>query len=337
MGRISANTLEDAGPAKRLFADSLVWDNHTCPTTRPANAEALSQLRRHKAAGVDVVCINVGFDAAPREDALVLLADFRRWFRAHPQEYVLVACAADIERARREDKLAVCFNLEGGCALFGRSSMVSLYYELGVRWMLFAYNRNNALCGGCHDEDRGLTDFGHEVLDEMERVGMVVCCTHIGHKSAMQIMERATKPVIFSHSNPRALCEHPRNIRDEAIRACARTGGVVGINGIGDFLGDNDISTERLVRHIDHVVDLVGADCVGIALDYVYDELELKDFVKAHPETYPVDKYPHGFLMIEPERFPRIADELVRRGYSEVDVRKIMGGNHMRIARTVWK
>jgi len=214
--------------------------------------------------------------------------------------------------------------------------MVSLYYDLGVRWMLFAYNSNNALAGGCQDDDTGLTDFGRAVLEEMERVGMVVCCSHIGHRSAMEILERARKPVIFSHSNPRALRDHPRNIRDEAIRACAKTGGVIGINGIGIFLGDNDIATDLIVRHIDYVANMVGSEHVGLALDYVFDQQEVADFVKAHPETYPPDQYPKGLLLMEPERFPDIAEQLLRSGHSESDVRNIMGDNHLRVAREVW-
>jgi membrane dipeptidase len=337
MGRISPNLQDGAGTAVNLFENSLVWDNHACTTVRPAHADSLATLERYRASGIDVVCLNVGFDAAPREDAIVLLADFRRWIRAHAAGYTLVETVEDIERARKAGTVGVCFNLEGGCALFGHSSMVSLYYDLGVRWMLFAYNRNNALGGGCQDEDGGLTSFGAEVLLEMERVGMVVCCSHIGHRTAMDILERAQRPVIFSHSNPRALREHPRNISDEAIRACANTGGVVGINGIGVFLGENDIATDLIVRHIDYVVNMVGPDHVGIGLDFCTDDREVQDFVKAHPESYPPDQYPNGLLMMEPERLPRIAERLLRGGHSEKDVRNIMGGNHLRIARSVWR
>lgn len=340
MGHIAPTLQQDAVAATKLFADGLIWDNHACPTLRPANAAALAELRRHKDAGVDVVCINVGFDAAPREDPIILLADFRRWLRSHSDQFILVESVQDIERARAERKLAVCFNLEGGRALYGHASMVSLYYDLGVRWMLFAYNRNNELAGGCQDTDSGLTDLGREVIVEMERVGMVICCSHIGDRSAMEILELASKPVIFSHSNPQSLWRHPRNISDAAIRACARTGGVIGINGVGIFLGNNDIRVERIIEHIDYVVDLVGVAHVGIALDYAYefDEDEVRAYFKAHPETFPPDSYPDGgILLMPPERLPSIAEHLLKRGYSGDDVRNIMGGNHLRIARSVWK
>jgi membrane dipeptidase len=335
---VIAPTLTSADAAvRRLFSSSTVWDNHTCATITPGHAEMLAHLRRHHRAGVDVVGVNVGFDAAPAQDVIVLLADFHRWLREHDDEFIVAGRFADIERARREGKLAVFFNIEGGNALFGQTSMVSLYYDLGVRWMLFAYNRSNALAGGCQDEDKGLTDFGRSVLTEMERVGMLVCCSHIGARSAMEILERASKPVIFSHSNPSAVWAHSRNISDAAMRACARTGGVVGINGIGIFLGDNDASVDTIVRHIEYVVQLIGPEHVCIGLDYAFNQDEVQAFVRAHPETFPPQKYPNGIAMAEPETFPQIASLLLQRGYSDKDVQNILGGNLLRLAQQVWK
>src|SRR5579872_3815466 len=105
-----------------LFASSLVWDNHTCTSIHPNCAESVAYLRRHKAAGADVVTLNVGFDAVPNENAIRLLADFRWWIRAQASEFALVEKTGDIERARREGKLAVCFNLEGANCLYGQPS-----------------------------------------------------------------------------------------------------------------------------------------------------------------------------------------------------------------------
>lgn len=322
---------------KTALADALVWDNHTCTTVSPGKPESLAYLRRYRDIGVDVVTLNVGFDPVPPENAIRLLADFRRWIRQHPDEFTLVASAADIDAARRTGRLGICFNIEGGNALFGQSSMVSLYYELGVRWMLFAYNHSNALAGGCEDVDNGLTPFGREVQDEMERVGMVLCCSHIGHRSAAELLERARQPVIFSHSNPSGVWPHARNIGDGLMRACARTGGVVGINGIGVFLGENDASVRTISQHVRYAVDLVGPDHVAIGLDYAFDQQEVQEFVKAHPETYPPEKYPRGLAMAEPECLPELAQSLLTDGLSEADVRKIFGENLRRIAIQVWK
>ncbi|MFC4312368.1 dipeptidase [Steroidobacter flavus] len=336
MGMIDSN--QQAAPAvHELFARSLIWDNHTCTTIRTGRAESVADLQRHRRSGVDVVGLNVGFDAAPPEDTIKLIADFRHWLQAHATDYALVGRFEDIELAKRAGKLAVFFNIEGGNPLFEQASMVSLYYDLGVRWMLFAYNRTNALAGGCQDEDKGLTDLGRAVLEEMQRVGMIVCCSHIGQRSAMEILESARQPVIFSHSNPRAVWEHSRNITDEAMRACAKTGGVVGINGVGIFLGDNDSRAETIVRHIDYAVNLIGAEHVAIGLDYAFDQSEVAAFVKAHPESYPPAKYPNGIELAPPETFPQIAELLLARGYSESAVAAIMGGNLARVARDVWK
>jgi membrane dipeptidase len=143
--------------------------------------------------------------------------------------------------------------------------------------------------------------------------------------------------VIFSHSNPRALWDHERNIPDDLMQACARTGGVVNLNGIGIFLGNNDNSTETLLRHIDYAVELIGAEHVGLGLDYVFDQAELDEYVRSRPDIYPPEKgYGAGIAMIEPERFPVIAEALLRKGYSETDVQGIMGHNNLRVAKRVW-
>jgi len=134
---------------------------------------------------------------------------------------------AEIDAARAAGKAAVSFDIEGMNALNGRADLVQTYYELGVRHMLFAYNRNNLAGAGCHDEDVGLTDFGREVIDEMNRVGMVVDCSHSGYTTTMEAMQRSSAPVIFSHSNALALADHGRNIRDEQMRCCAAGGGVM--------------------------------------------------------------------------------------------------------------
>ena len=147
--------------------------------------------------------------------------------------------------------------------------MIGVYYQLGVRQMLFAYNKSNGLCGGCLDGDAPLTALGRAAVTEMNRVGMVVDCSHISESASLEIATLSSQPVIYSHSNPRVLCDHPRNIADAQIRACAATGGVIGINGIGSFLGGDTCDAERIVRHIDYLVDLVGIDYVGIGLDSV--------------------------------------------------------------------
>jgi membrane dipeptidase len=317
---------------------TLVWDNHACMPLRPEDESFLPQLDRYSRAGVNVVCLNVGFDAVPWQNTVRMLAQFRSFIRMHADKYLLVETTADVRRARDEKKLGVFFDIEGGCALDGQLSLVELYYDLGVRWMLLAYNRNNALAGGCMDEDTGLTDFGRAVLDEMARVGMVTCCSHTGLKTTLDVMAYSKNPVIFSHSNPLGVWEHKRNISDEAIRACAATDGVVGITGIGVFLGRNDASTDTVVRHVDYVVQLVGARHVGFGFDYVFDTEELNAFVRNNPLIFPPEQGLGGEQnFVAPEQIPEIAEALLRLGYSDADLAAILGGNHLRVAERVWK
>jgi membrane dipeptidase len=267
-----------------------------------------------------------------------MLAQFRRWLAARPAEYRLVRTADDITEARKTGQLAVCFDIEGMNAIEDQLSLIRLYYDLGVRWMLIAYNRTNRAGGGCQDQDGGLTQFGRQAIVEMARVGMVLCCSHTGYRTAREAIDYSPNPVIFSHSNPRALWDHPRNVPDDLLRACAARGGVVGINGIGIFLGRNDNSTEALVRHIDYTVQLLGAEHVGVSLDYCFDSAELDEFLAKNPAIFPPSMgYDCGLKMVEPERLPALVDALMAKGYRSDSLARILGGNFLRIAKSVWK
>ena len=312
------------------MADAVIWDNHSCMPLR-ADDDFLPQLERCLRAGQSAVTLNVGMDLNTVEQDLRVLAHFRRFVRLHPDKYLLLESAADVLEAKRSGRLAVGFDLEGACALGDQLSMVSLYYELGVRWMLIAYNKNNTVGGGCMDEDQGLTAFGRDVLDEMHRVGMVPCCSHTGWRTARDVLDHAQGPVIFSHSNAYAVHPHPRNIPDELIRACAATGGVIGINGLGRFLGDN--SAAAWFRHLDHMVQLVGPEHVGVALDYVWDIEEVKAYYRQRPDLFPPDKgWAQPSTNIPPERLPELVREMIDHGYPQTAIKLILGENHLRIA-----
>jgi membrane dipeptidase len=324
--------------ATGLVAETLVWDNHGCLPLRPGDEAFLPQLDRYAQAGVNVAGINVGFDGAPWQQTVHMLAHLRHWIARHPTTLTLLESPADIDGARRTSRLGIFFDIEGGCSLDGRLSMVGFYRDLGVRWMLIAYNRNNALGGGCQDEDINLTRFGRQVVDEMRRVGMTVCCSHTSYRTTMDVMTQAKAPVIFSHSNAMGVWRHARNVRDEAIRACAATGGVTGVNGLGIFLGDVPDLVTQMVAHIDYIAQLVGPEHVGIGLDYVFDPAELDDFLRNHPELYPPDSgYQAGLRMVPPESIVEVAEQLLRRGYSDSAVRGILGGNFRRVAEATWR
>lgn len=318
--------------------DMLVWDNHGCMPLRADDRRFLPQLARYREAGVDVVTLNVGFDGVPWQNTAPVAKAFRQFVEDNPTDYLMIDSVHDIDVARQTGRLGVTFDIEGGSALNGEVERLQGYYELGVRWMLIAYNHNNLLGGGCQDDDTGLTDFGRQVLDEMNRLGMVPCCSHTGHQTASEVLDYCSTPVIFSHSNPSGLVDHKRNIPDSLIKGCAESGGVIGINGIGLFLGDNNISADNIVRHIDYVASLVGVEHVGLSLDYAFDTEELDEYVAAHPELFPADEgYNAGIAMAPPEVVPDIAETLSQLGYSDTDLRLIMGENHLRIARQIWK
>jgi membrane dipeptidase len=323
----------------KLLERNLVWDNHGCMPIRPADESFLPQLARYRASGVDVVTLNVAWDGMPPDSALLMLATLRRWVLERSTLYCVIETADDLMRVKDSGRLGVLFDIEGGNALCGHLPLVQLYYDLGVRWMLLAYNRGNDLAGGClDDEDRGLTELGGRVIDEMCRVGMIPCCSHTGPRSARDIMARSTLPVIYSHSNAAGLWRHPRNISDEALRECARTGGVVGLNGYGAFLGPQGPSIAVALDHVCYIADLIGPEHLGLGLDYVFDSLELIELVKSRPGYFPgAAGFGNETTGLPPECIPDLVEGLLQRGWSEDYIAGLLGANLARVARLAWK
>lgn len=329
--------------ARDLYADALVWDTHS--GFRPVPTADLRNLRIWRDAGVKYLSIDVGFDLFPWAHTVSTLAAFRHWILNHGDDFALVGTAQEVRRAQAEGKMAVTFDIEGMNALDGRIEMVELYHRLGVRQMLFAYNRNNLAGGGCHDDDTGLTDFGRAVIDEMNRLGMFVDVTHCGYRTSMEAMERSSQPVIFSHSNPRAICDHERNITDEQIKACVATGGVIGVVGVSLFLGTaaDGAQAQALANHVEYLLDVAGPRHVGIGLDYSFRVTETSsstsELIRANPGFWPPER---GYDVPEvrfasPARLFEMTDILLRRGHSEAVVRGVLGENFLRLASEVWK
>ena len=332
-------TSELSERAQALHATSVVWDAHTCLPLVPG--QSMAALERHRTAGVTFVSVNVGMDFNPIPQVMRVIAGFRSWLAANGDRFLLAESIADVRRAKREGKVAVAFDLEGSAMLDDDLAMLRLYRDLGVRQIHLAYNRDNSIAGGCHGADVPLTPLGRQVVDEINRVGLLMDCSHSGYRTSMEIMERSSRPVIFSHSNPRALKNHARNITDEQIRACARTGGVVALSGIGIFLGANDIRTETVLRHIDYVVERVGVDHVGLGLDYVFDRHVTDtppglDRRQWWPPGHEYGEAEFEMEIVPPERFPELTGALLAHQYSESDAAKIIGGNMLRVAEQTW-
>jgi membrane dipeptidase len=324
--------------ASAVIDSSLIWENHCCMPFEDI-PQWMPQLQRYLALGFDLVHINIGDSDVPLDRIVRTLATFRSWLSERGDQYVLARSEREILNARRDGKLAVCFDIEGAQALGTDLALIPMFYELGVRWMLMAYNCGNAVGAGCHDSvDRGLTAFGRHFTAEMDRVGMIKDVAHTGYRTARDVIEASSVAVNISHSNPRALNDHPRCVPDDLMRACAETGGVMGISGLGLFLGNNDASTESFVRSVDYSVQLMGIDHVGIGLDYVFNQKEMNDCFDLKRHIWPKGfGYEAGTRFVSPEQLEEIVEALLARGYREEDVKKILGENFLRVAREVWK
>ncbi|HEY8602360.1 MAG TPA: membrane dipeptidase [Thermomicrobiales bacterium] len=276
--------------------------------------------------------------------------------RKYPNTLV-VERADDIRRAKREGKAAFIIAAQGGDFIGNRLGRIEAFYRLGLRMMLPTYNRTNGICDGCLDRtDSGLTRFGELVVAESNRVGLLLDCTHIGRRASLEIIERSSVPVVFSHSNAKALVDNPRNIDDEQIRACAERGGVIGLAPWGPLV----LKAGRVVQpplddfidHIDYVAQVTGsAEHIGIGTDMslgTYPDHEHDPW--GEPAWPPVaDTY--GKLISADVRSPlraldgfsnythvtNLIDRLGARGYSDADIGKILGGNYLRVFAQVWK
>jgi membrane dipeptidase len=296
------------------------------------------------------------------------IATVRSLTEKHPEIWQLATTAADIRRIASEEKLAALTGLEGGYAIDEKIENVERYYKLGVRYMSPAWSESLSWAGSSGDEagkTRGLNDFGRAVVREMNRLGMMVDVSHVSDKTFWDIVNTSTKPVVATHSGCRAIANVPRNLTDEMIQAIAKTGGVVNVIFYPEHLEpgwsekkkkvDTEIADEvqrasaaekgdaahkklardgvrreeyakrlppvmvsRLVDHIDHVVKLVGIDYVGIGSDFDGVQSTLSD-------------------LADVSQLPNLTRELLRRGYSESDIDKILGGNMLRVMEAVQK
>ncbi len=306
----------------------------------PVGLAAELQSRRNTGFSYTSLTLAVDAEASP-EQIYSRLAKIRYELSQHPDQIVLVDSAADIRAAKKSNKLAIGFHFQGTEPVGRNLANVGAYYQLGIRWMLMAYNFQNNVGTGCLEaqkNDLGISDFGRSLIAEMNRVGMLVDCSHSGYRTTMDAMAISTKPCIFSHSNPRALYDHPRNIRDDQIKACAQTGGIIGINGVGPFIGEpKEVTVDTMVRHIDYVVQLVGPEHVALGLDYMTPLhcQVLSDFYKGDLSKLALPELPWGFF--SPTQVPLLLSKLLARGYSQQALRGIMGENFLRVATAVWR
>jgi membrane dipeptidase len=277
----------------------------------------------------------------------------------------LATTPEDAYRIEKEGKRAAFIGMENGYPIGKDLSLIGEYYDKGVRYITFCHSRDNDICDSSTDtadpEDNGLSEFGKEVVAECNRLGIMIDISHASEKSFFDIIETTKAPIIASHSSARALCDHPRNLTDEQLKALAENGGVIQICFVYSFIKEQPPNPERdaalkalrekygsrrdirdeaeraklyaeyeaifekypgekttleeLVDHIDHVVALIGVDHVGIGTDF-----DGGGGVEGCNDV---------------SEMPNVTEELLRRGYSEEDIRKIWGGNIMRVLSRV--
>ncbi|MGB3698870.1 MAG: membrane dipeptidase [Gordonia sp. (in: high G+C Gram-positive bacteria)] len=314
---------------------TLIWDQHAClPLQRDA---AVDPLLRFQSPAPTYVSVNVGYSPQSFADSAALLAHFRSEVD-RTDGLALAPTVADVDRVSAAGDIAIGFDLEDSGPLDGELDNLARFFDLGVRTMLPSYNHANAAGCGCLDaQDTGLTAWGRALVAEMNRVGMVPDGSHCSERTGLDMCAISTKPVIYSHSCMNAVWRHPRNITDAQARACAESGGVVGITGVGIFLGPNTPTIEAMIRHIEYAVDLIGIDHVGVSTDHSFDAADFLAEIADHPEAFD-DSYTRWGVIrwMPPETFVTLGRELAARGWRDSDIAQLLGGNFRRVALTSW-
>jgi membrane dipeptidase len=289
----------------------------------------------------------------------------REAVRTHPKDLTLATTAADIRRAAGEHKIAALMGMEGGHMIDDDLGLLRSYAALGVRYLTLTHFKNNNWADSSTDKPahNGLTPFGKDVVRELNRLGVMVDISHVADKTFYDALEVTKAPVIASHSSCRAIAKHARNMTDDMLRAVTKNGGVVMINYEVSFLseeyrlasekqngdvvtmlaamskkcGGNEacstlesarinteamksgklpaVSWEKIVEHIDHAVKVAGVDHVGLGSDF-------------DGATMPIG-------MEDATKLPKLTEALLKKGYSEPDVEKILGGNLLRVMEAV--
>ncbi len=329
--------IEIGDATRALYDAALVWDN-TLPWVEGfTDGETLPRFQR---AGIDAISLTVNALDGSVVRTVKHIGAIKKYIADNRATMVQVLSVDDLRRAKAEGKLALMFNLQETDILEGRLEMIQVYYDRGVRHMLLAYNRKNKVGDGCAERtDAGLSRFGVHVVEEMNRVGMIVDGSHTGYRTSMEAMEISTAPVIFSHCSAHALYDHYRNIRDDQIKACAASGGVIGMNGMGEFTEDDQASSEALFQQVDYIAQLVGPRHLAIGLDYVEALDAFWGWVRVDDEAWPWNNgKPHrGGRFATPEQTAEVVELMLRAGYKDDDVRGFLGENLIRVAERVWR
>ena len=270
-----------------------------------------------------------------RADALAFLAAWQGFAGRNPHVFSLVGRAEDLDRAKGEGKCAVIMGIQNS-EHFATPDDVEFFYYLGQRCSQLTYNAQNLIGAGSTERvDGGVSDYGVAIIKAMNDVGMLIDVSHCGDRTTLDGIELSPRPIAITHSNCRAIVDHPRTKTDEAIMALGAKGGVMGITGVRMFA--------HMVDHIDHVVKLIGIDHVGIGSD-----ADLDGYDDMPPDQYKMLKgsYKSSYAFRDkidtdgfdhPRKMYDLTEELIRRGYSDANIQAVLGGNFRRLLGDTWK
>jgi membrane dipeptidase len=348
--------------ALQLHKDTIVVDGLNAVYPKEFNEGYLCSLKTGGVAAIkvtipDVECFSMS--QAVRE----LAGWFQRLRAFEPSKMRLVRSVQEIRSAKRQDAVAVILGSQGAGFLGLDLSNLDFLQRLGMRTMQPTYQRRNQFGSGCGEKkDEGLSTLGIEWVQTMNKLGMVISLSHAGYQTSMDVMEISRDPVVFDHSNSKMLCNHVRNITDEQMRACAEKGGVIGLTALGMFVSDvkkpSELTVDDYIKHVDYVTNLVGVDHVGIGLDLAEEHYRTADMILEERRMLPgitakfVEEVEDDFIKSGREKLsftelhmpwlrsmsqmPMITEALLKRGYSDQNVKKILGENFLRVFETVW-
>jgi len=256
---------------------------------------------------------------APLQRTLELVDVFYQELSKNSPQLELIKEYSDIEAIRKKGKIGAFLTVEGGEGIQESLYLLRILYKLGVRGMTLTWNQRNAIADGAWEgPDGGLSNFGRQVVDEMNNLGMLIDVSHINRAGFFDVVRCSAKPVIASHSNARSLCDHPRNLDDEQLKRLADRGGVTGINFVPEFLvaDGKTADIEAVADHIDYIKSLIGVDYIGIGSDFDGTEC-----------------LPKGLEDVS--KLPDLIAVLSGRGYRDSELEKIFGGNVLRLLKDV--
>ena len=349
--------IEPGEDAHRVHEEAILIDGQGVTVllpvaqTVPAPVDGVPYLDRALAGGVTAqnVTLGIGGIGMGTDDFRALLGTMHGhycYFEIEPR-LLLVETAGDIRRAKHEGRVGVIFGVQGlATKIEDDPSLIRILHRLGLRIGQMTYNERSSLGCGCLEQpDTGLTQLGKIVIREMNHVGIAVDMAHAGDRTTLDAIGASRAPVIVSHGNARALCDTPRNYGDDALRALAQCGGVIGITAYGPLCETKPgvrPALDDMIDHIAYVADLVGIDHVGIGSDFFESESAVRFhafFRVRYPEVFGdyrlEDVYFDDFSRVD--HFPRLTAALLARGFSREETIKVLGGNFLRVFDQVWK